>query len=851
MFAASPLRKPSSDKAAALIIVLAFVVLLTGLGLAYFSGTTTDRQLAHSSYNDTSADLLARSALDIVVGDFKQEIVNGSMVTTVDDATVYIPVNAAKMVPQQSGNIAGVPNLIRRSVRSDPLSGNPGMPSRASAVNSQNNPSANGRKVTSTRWNAHYLVPKGNIATADSSPIPAFTGATPDWVIVTRAGPVRFDGWDPTLVDSTNTNYAVGRYAYAVYDEGGLLEINVTGYPAPPTPLPAYLADIGRKGVPTWADLKALVPTPTPIGSPIANRVVGFRNYATTGQNNVSNLNFSYTDNSQIQSFVDYFLGNQIVNGAPVSGSARVGVNSDFASVRTDLIAGDSRTDQGFTTRAELIKFLTSAFPTNSAVVNVLQYLGTFSREKNQPTLPLTTDWPFARRLLPQRFYLGNLNEVVNPGNAANIRQYFGLQFANAVVSGSGPCDSQVRWQYVGSGEIPCPLITPTPTPTGTPTATPTPTGTATPAVTPLSYIPGFPCDLTKLEFFQYLNYALFGVTGDDFAHITSTLGIGAALIDMYDVETSLITGLNYSPPIPTPTPTPTAVVTPTPTPTPTACDNPTINTYLVYGAEQPAGSPASIRTGIPTGISPPPTPEPVAGVNGPPSINQGFRNVGEFGWAYSILDAAYGRNNVTGTPRYLIDFQHAYKPNSDPNPMPPDSAHNPDPALLDFFTYNRAPVRSGIVSLNTRQAPVLAALLSQAIYGGTSLVLSPTQATNAATSIITATTAQPAMSRADIARFASVVTSPPFGSGIVVTQDTKDTFARVFSETTQTRTWGLLIDLVAQTGHYKPNVDCQDPLHNCLADFVVEGEKRYWLHIAIDRFDGTIVGQQLEEVTE
>ncbi len=60
----------------------------------------------------------------------------------------------------------------------------------------------------------------------------------------------------------------------------------------------------------------------------------------------------------------------------------------------------------------------------------------------------------------------------------------------------------------------------------------------------------------------------------------------------------------------------------------------------------------------------------------------------------------------------------------------------------------------------------------------------------------------------------------------------------------TQTRTWGLLIDVVAQTGHYKPNA-------TGLADFVVEGEKRYWLHIAIDRFDGSIVGQQLEAVTE
>ena len=58
------------------MIVLAFVVLLTGVALAYFSRTTTDRQLAQSSYNDTSADLLARSALDIVVGDFKQEILS-------------------------------------------------------------------------------------------------------------------------------------------------------------------------------------------------------------------------------------------------------------------------------------------------------------------------------------------------------------------------------------------------------------------------------------------------------------------------------------------------------------------------------------------------------------------------------------------------------------------------------------------------------------------------------------------------------------------------------------------------------------------------------------------------------
>ena len=114
----------SSNKAAALIIVLAFVVLLTGLAVAYLSRATTDRQLAHTSFHDTDADLLARSALDIVVGDFKQEISNGSTPTV--SGTICIPNSPANVVPMRSGNPAfigneypndPIPNLIRRSVR--------------------------------------------------------------------------------------------------------------------------------------------------------------------------------------------------------------------------------------------------------------------------------------------------------------------------------------------------------------------------------------------------------------------------------------------------------------------------------------------------------------------------------------------------------------------------------------------------------------------------------------------------------------------------------------------------------------------------------------------------------------
>src|SRR5262245_16921438 len=129
------------SKGAALIIVLAFVVLVTALGLAYFSRTTTERQLAQSSYNDTSADLFARSALDIVVGDFKQEIVNNPTV------------NAGNIQPTRDP--AGIPNdnpnLIRYSSRNAT-----GAVRHASTISSTAT-SANGRSISLARWNSHYL----------------------------------------------------------------------------------------------------------------------------------------------------------------------------------------------------------------------------------------------------------------------------------------------------------------------------------------------------------------------------------------------------------------------------------------------------------------------------------------------------------------------------------------------------------------------------------------------------------------------------------------------------------------------------------------------------------------------
>ena len=60
-----------------------------------------------------------------------------------------------------------------------------------------------------------------------------------------------------------------------------------------------------------------------------------------------------------------------------------------------------------------------------------------------------------------------------------------------------------------------------------------------------------------------------------------------------------------------------------------------------------------------------------------------------------------------------------------------------------------------------------------------------------------------------------------------------------------QTRVWNVLIDVVAQSGHYKPNAQS---LQN---DFIAEGEQHYWVHVAIDRFTGEVLDKQIEVVNE
>jgi len=913
--------RDGASKGAALIIVLALVVLASALGLAYFSRTTTDRQLAQTSHNDTSADLLARSALDIVVGDFKQEIANNPNVT------------AANIQPLQYGvppitDASPIPNMIRRSVSGDPTG-------RTSVVPSTS-PSANGRAISRARWNSHYLIPRFNTGNnIDSTPISSFT--PPDWVLLTAQGPK----------PAPAPNAVIGRYAFAVYDEGGLVDINVGGFPNypivglptlpgrpaspirrmvprdqsdeseimlaaftpnPPNPcngqdkipnftpdhanptlptgapcsilntaknnpdsysvssLPAGLSlnpanglisgvptiprtydvivsatnqcgtgyltlhlmvqgfpspdstpwpvNLARKGTLAFANLTTLpsmpqVITPTTLVSGMSgflgptsiDQLMGWRNYATTQQTGASFNSPSFASTTPAPDFyARYFLGE------------RPPFNVPYTTVSTTVQNG--RTDQAVMTRQELIKLqrtlctdpVTGSYDDTKFPQNLFQYLGTFSRDRNRPA----PDWPQLNGKLAGRFDMNNMQIVIpdswlwpghhgqGHGYGKNRRTDLATLFQLVWVPGTFTPGKRFtdpnyygHWKYIGKLED----DNSNPLAGGNP------------------------------DFFQIIDYAMnqaVGLPANSPNHLRNTFTVGAAIIDQYDTDDlfdapqddsttgNLITLIDY-------------------------LNDENHPENYAYGVEtQSFVSPISLD-GVyrpPFAAYPPPLPSTYA------RLNRRFENVGEFGYAYNTLSTLVSKT---------LDF---------------GSATSNDRALLDFFTYNTAGSREGIVNLNTRNGPVLASIIRGAWIRDPGYEIPPpvpalpttlvnqNNALDAAQAIVRETTNTAlghglVLNRGDVARLAEkAVAAVPNLAG---SDEAKQTIARALAEMGQARTWNLMIDVIAQTGNYTPGTpDLTDP-----SKFIVQGEKRYWLHIALDRDDGTVLGTQLEEVFE
>ncbi|MCX6970671.1 MAG: hypothetical protein NTV93_11065 [Verrucomicrobia bacterium] len=206
-----------------------------------------------------------------------------------------------------------------------------------------------------------------------------------------------------------------------------------------------------------------------------------------------------------------------------------------------------------------------------------------------------------------------------------------------------------------------------------------------------------------------------------------------------------------------------------------------------------------------------------------PVMLNRPFRSVGEMGYAFR------------DDPWKTLDFSSAY---------------SADAALLDLFSVAESPVgnvTAGVLNLNTRQQPVLKAVLAGALKNelNASSTLPATEADAIATAMIATTGTTPLLNRAELAT--RIVTTGTAGFTDPNDADIKtrrESIVRALADVGNTRTWNLMIDLVAQSGRYGVAASSLDK-------FVVEGERRYWLHLAIDRYTGKVIARNLESVNE
>ncbi len=242
--------KRSRSSGVALVVVLIFLMGMLVLVLAVFSRAQLNRQTSTASAASVLAEVLAESATEMIIGDLLHEIAAGS--ETDDLATgisgfrkVFQPILVNTTQTLVGSNIAisaapsmliqrvvedegGAPiNLVKQSLQNQPafsitegyrnysLLGT--IPNRASSVNSTISPKI-GSAVPLDRWN----LPK--LARDDENLSP------PDWIYLNRKGenPASFSQ-SMTAKSKSNSEFVLGRFAYNIYDTGGLIDINVAG----------------------------------------------------------------------------------------------------------------------------------------------------------------------------------------------------------------------------------------------------------------------------------------------------------------------------------------------------------------------------------------------------------------------------------------------------------------------------------------------------------------------------------------------------------------------------------------------------------------------------------------------
>lgn len=205
-----------------------------------------------------------------------------------------------------------------------------------------------------------------------------------------------------------------------------------------------------------------------------------------------------------------------------------------------------------------------------------------------------------------------------------------------------------------------------------------------------------------------------------------------------------------------------------------------------------------------------------------PVILNRAFRSAAEMGYAFR------------DQPWKSLDFF---------------SSESADSGLLDLFCVKEctSPQSAGTIDLNSAPAAVLQSLLSNTDTGiaGTDLFDS-TQALTLAQALRAAVISSPLAHPGALASATASLTNAAFPSTREASiKGRRESVARSLAAVGQTRTWSLLIDVIAQTGRFAPS------LAPSAQTFIVEGESRAWVSSSLDRITALPVSVNYETVSE
>jgi hypothetical protein len=394
----STLGKSASQRGAALILVLSLMALMAVVSIAFLTSATKQVSVSNQSATLIQSSEAAQLALSLVVQDLRQEIQAGSIlpdparVSPALEANLLYPATPQSAVPDRTSAAAeGVdedptpPNLVKQSLagrefydKTRMFGSTPVYPRAAKypvAIRASEISTAD--SITPAKWNRPLLLPRkdtqsltdltpresGEVTLAGRETL--WKWKAPNWIFLQKGGETDSDvGAAIGKAQANGTNPVVARFAYQIYDQGGLLDMNVAGYD-PTLDMGGVSAGIAaaRRGSIGFADLR--IPE-IGFSDKVLRELVAIRNPGTLRQEDVAPYKNRYA--------------NFLLNGRNNLGFMRVAGFSE---------SGENVSNRAIPSRLALINFLqklTTDETEKIRLLDSLQYLTHFSRSLEQPS---------------------------------------------------------------------------------------------------------------------------------------------------------------------------------------------------------------------------------------------------------------------------------------------------------------------------------------------------------------------------------------------------------------------------------------------------------------------------------